>query len=197
MDFSPTVFTKSKAANFLNGPISSQALFKEKSSEDLQSRQNYQVSKFKNVRSANESPITSLSPLYKEIPGVKKLPFFPAIIKNDPNINKKTRFSEESKIESAVNSPLITTPLMKKNDDGYAIKWTKIKENRKQSPPAFVNTAEKNVLANSNSSYVSNEFIQKAYQKTKNLKDLGAEIGKVLDKLNEISDNLKGNYNYC
>lgn len=88
---------------------------------------------------------------------------------------------------------------MKKNDEGYSGKWAKIKETKKQQP--LVQIAEKNLIGDYKNIF-KNEFLEKKESKnntsknfykkpTNNLKTLEIEIGKVLDKLNEISDNLK------
>lgn len=116
-------------------------------------------------------------------------------------IPQKTRFSndvEDSPYNKVINSPR-GSPLMKKNDEGYTGKWVKIKEIKKQQP--LVQIAEKNLIGDYNNNF-KNEFLEKKESKnntsknfykkpTNNLKTLEIEIGKVLDKLNEISDNLK------
>ena len=65
-------------------------LFKERSSEQLKYRENsqpkyrenFQKAIFKNSRSANDSPVTSQSPLFRDKNDVP-LPFLPALNKNE------------------------------------------------------------------------------------------------------------------
>ena len=73
------VFTKmdenTKNINFFTG-----------SSKDIKIRDNYQKNSVKNFRSANETPISSLSPLYgenKKNEGLGMLPFLPALNRNE------------------------------------------------------------------------------------------------------------------
>ena len=87
LDFSPppqikSPFNNVKTLDYLNGNI----FKKERSSEELKHRANYQMSDMKNYRSANVSPISSLSPLlgdHKKTDGLGNLPFLPALHRNE------------------------------------------------------------------------------------------------------------------
>jgi len=65
-------------------------LFKERSSEQLKMRDNYMKTNIKNIRSANDSPVTSQSPLFYENKGGMALPFLPALNKNEVRNHKIT-----------------------------------------------------------------------------------------------------------
>lgn len=92
MDFSPYMHSNpssSKNLNYLDSDISylnKQGLFKERSSEEIKARVNFQQTTLKNIRSANDTPATSLSPLYKDLSETNKLinlPFLPGVAKKD------------------------------------------------------------------------------------------------------------------
>lgn len=95
MDFSPYMHSNpssSKNLNYLDSDISylnKQGLFKERSSEEIKTRVNFQQNNIKNIRSANDTPATSLSPLYKETDKFMNLPFLPGIGVAKKNVKKK------------------------------------------------------------------------------------------------------------
>ena len=85
-----------------------------------------------------------------------------------------------------------------KKEEGYQSKWEKSRKSNKNQ--AFVNMAEKNLVGETRGSAefikgqkttVTNNFFMKNGENPKNIKSLEAEINKVLNKLNEISESIK------
>jgi len=88
-----------------------------------------------------------------------------------------------------------------KNDEGYQSKWIRKNQNR-----PFVNSAEKNIIGDereqhneflnnslkrNNKTKTNNFFNKNRQENPQDLKSLEVEIGKVLNKLNEISESIK------
>ena len=116
--------------------------------------------------------------------------------------SKAKEYSENGgKGELIINSPLYKNniTISVKREDGYQSKWEKSRKNNKNQP--FANMAEKNLVGENRSSSneftkgqkntVTNNFFMKNGENPKNIKSLEAEINKVLNKLNEISESIK------